>query len=1492
MYNRKCKCLQMEPDQTDDDDECPLCAHVNRTTPANKEDPTVQITEKGADGVNNVCEKRELELRVLAGQKIHVDCRRVFCKRVSMNKNQAEIIQTDQRPLRSKITAFNFKEHCLFCTRKVSFDGKKRGHDVFPVRTKDFDKSVLQTCRGRNDDWARDVQGRLEYAQDLHAADAVYHNSCSSNFRTGKGIPKEHTDEKRPGRPKQVTCGGRPETETRSEAFDKVVDYLIDNNLTQITLADLVQKMTEYLESSNVQPYSAVYMKAKLLERFGTEIHIAKCQGNYNVVTLKNTVSAILKAHYNGATHIDPESQKKRIIESAAKLIKDDIKSMKSSNDNYDTQLSLSESLAYLPDSLKTFMNILVSGKESIKIASLGQALVQAARPRNLLAPLQIGMGVQMHHHFASRFLIDSLHAHGFSCSYAEVQMFERSAAVTQNTDLPLQPDSDVFVQHSADNADHDIRTLDGHGTFHGMGIIAALTPGVTPAMIIPRVKVTAEDIAAVGSINIEYFRNEGTPQLHLQELHVPGRCDSIELVDDLWKLLLPIRPNRPAWQGYAQMVYNGDYPGKSSIFFLPMIDINASDPTCVLSTMRFVCMQAKKYGFHPVITFDQPLWWKGMTIIQQQQPSSDLKSIVLRLGGFHIQMSFLGSIGHLMAGTGIQELFEVMYADASVPHLLSGKAVSRAIRAHFLTDAALHAILMSRFFDLDIADNSDELCECGEDLKEVGSLFDNLQVEAICNSSELKKVIDKLVATKHSVLHQRTSALWVQYMSMIDILRKFIKAERTGQWDLHLQAVHEMLPYFAASGHNLYTKSAYLYLQTMLNLKERHPGVYKKFQEGFHVVRRSERYWAGLSTDLAIEQVLMRSLKTSGGLTHGRGMTETQRVVWVLSMPVCTEMNRAMQEYTGLTFSTGSDQHKEVAEARQERDKTDTYKLISYLKERNPFTGDDNLRSISTGVAASPSVNVDDAKTVGEKILKSMIGQDVFQLSFKRKDQAITLESDKGVKINGETFQVDPQLLFQRLIAVKDRLSSQEDVFTYELCSHPSSLFANSVLPREANKPELANAIFEKVSKDQSTQPSKPNGNVQYVVDGGALLHRIPWTRGKTYQEIIDGGCEYVKKHYGNAIIVFDSYDAQQPSTKDVTHLRRNGGVEGPAVSVSLNMISKLKKAAFLSNKANKQAFINLFSTHLQYGGCTVHHANSDADVLIVQKALEASMSSEVVVIADDTDILILLIYHADVEQHTIFLRSEPKPNAKTNRIWDIRHTKLVLGLAVCSCILFAHAILGCDTTSRVHGLGKGAALKKLCNTQSFVTQAVTFTQEGCDSTDIAKAGERALVNLYGGKDGVSLNELRYARFCQKVATSTKPVEVRTLPPTSAAAKHHSLRVYYQVQEWKATSSVLNPEEWGWQRKADILLPILTDMPAAQKELLEIIRCSCKSGCSTGKCSCRKHGLECTTLCGNCKGVGCDNSPTPDLVEDDNLDEDQEPVTLYNQEFTVDKVA
>jgi hypothetical protein len=259
---------------------------------------------------------------------------------------------------------------------------------------------------------------------------------------------------------------------------------------------------------------------------------------------------------------------------------------------------------------------------------------------------------------------------------------------------------------------------------------------------------------------------------------------------------------------------------------------------------------------------------------------------------------------------------------------------------------------------------------------------------------------------------------------------------------------------------------------------------------------------------------------------------------------------------------------------------------------------------------------------------------------------------------------------------------------------------------------------------------------------------------------------------------------------------------------------------------------------------------------------------SSPTVLVGDDTDLLVLLCYHADVEAHDLFFKTEPKSRSQKKRVWDIKKTKSALGPSVCKNILFLHAILGCDTTSRLHGIGKGMALKKYDKDQSFRDQASIFDHPACTATreDIVLAGEKALLSLYNGATEKSLDALRYSRFCQKVATASSCLQPESLPRTSAAATYHSLRVFYQIQEWKGNVDHLQPTDWGWELKDGKLLPIRTDLPAAHNALLEIIRCDCKSDCNTFRCTCKKFQLECSPACGTCKGQSCANAVTPDL--------------------------
>ena len=184
-----------------------------------------------------------------------------------------------------------------------------------------------------------------------------------------------------------------------------------------------------------------------------------------------------------------------------------------------------------------------------------------------------------------------------------------------------------------------------------------------------------------------------------------------------------------------------------------------------------------------------------------------------------------------------------------------------------------------------------------------------------------------------------------------------------------------------------------------------------------------------------------------------------------------------------------------------------------------------------------------------------------------------------------------------------------------------------------------------------------------------------------------------YVIRKYGRTMVVFDRY-SDNPSTKDCAHLRRSGGTIGITVHFIPSMALQAKKEEFLSNKHNKQRFIALLSQMLEEAGYEIHHARGDADVLIVQTASTPAANQETVLVGDDTDLLVLLIYQ--FPRHNVLFRPDTRrASQKGNRCWNIPAMQALLGSVVTNNIMFLHAIHGCHTTSGVDGLGKISKIK-----------------------------------------------------------------------------------------------------------------------------------------------------------------------------------------------------
>jgi len=138
------------------------------------------------------------------------------------------------------------------------------------------------------------------------------------------------------------------------------------------------------------------------------------------------------------------------------------------------------------------------------------------------------------------------------------------------------------------------------------------------------------------------------------------------------------------------------------------------------------------------------------------------------------------------------------------------------------------------------------------------------------------------------------------------------------------------------------------------------------------------------------------------------------------------------------------------------------------------------------------------------------------------------------------------------------------------------------------------------------------------------------------------------VNMRYGpDSIVVFDGYDCDA-STKESEHSQRlnRARAVAPDVICSSDTVVIASQQAFLSNQHNKSGFITLLHDFFK-------DKVEDADMVIVQTALDEAQCHTVTVAADDTDILVLvlLLYHQSDQLQNINLLSQTA-NKKTGNL------------------------------------------------------------------------------------------------------------------------------------------------------------------------------------------------------------------------------------------------
>ena len=384
-----------------------------------------------------------------------------------------------------------------------------------------------------------------------------------------------------------------------------------------MTISDLAQKMDEFLIGAKETAYDKCWIKSKLVDLYGDDILFSASTGQKTIITYRKSINKIISNYYNTPKDIDLQQQKVQLIKTAAELIQSEIKEMPDTfKETFPTtdDLQIDKLLAYLPETLQIFLKTIFVGsqtnKQKMKMSAIGHAITQACRPRSISAPMQIALAVTLHHHYQSRYIIDVLHGLGLSSSYNEVLQFERSAAKESFVDLAgclLEENS--LLKASGDNVDHQTCTLDGRNTFHGMGMIAIVSNGTFVLPTLHRRKVTDKEILAKSRVPIVNYYEKSELLKNIKFKPIDEKLTVGNLHEYyMWVLTFYFKNPAPIWSGFMQLLFersNKKEYSKDEIMNLPMIDLDPTDMSCILSTITFFANLARKNNQDAIITFD-----------------------------------------------------------------------------------------------------------------------------------------------------------------------------------------------------------------------------------------------------------------------------------------------------------------------------------------------------------------------------------------------------------------------------------------------------------------------------------------------------------------------------------------------------------------------------------------------------------------------------------------------------------------------------------------------------------------------------------------------------------------------------------------------------------------------------------------------------------------------------------------------------------------------
>lgn len=1157
--------------------------------------------------------------------------------------------------------------------------------------------------------------------------------------------------------------------------------------------------------------------------------------------------------------------------------------------------------------------HVILNRKQHEKVLNIAQDIT--ASVTGIATPKQIGTALYLLKETRSKTIVTLLNRFGNCISYKDAQRYIGTMAEMVSKKekedgifIPFGMMHGLFTQTADDNLDFP----NLHATTHifyqynknqskDSGFVPLCKVRATSMKAAPfttnRSGLTLNDRRKARSVANVTFQHEDLPSSDcLNDINLVWQIGSmypttlLETVDesDMYAF--------PNWSDFNHVV-DGAGSEATGISYGSIFPSSPTDSDVVEKSLDYVIEVSQKLGNEfTVHTCDQAIY--DIALGLKKKKHVKYEKLILRMGGFHLALNFMGAIGFFMKGTGLEEvLVHGKVCTRGVANkIIAGKDYYEILEAYTIVQAAIFQLFWDQFETWLIAHGKEyecfpEISNCISDILKsmtdkdgdnVCDLLDNPQTR-----KSLKEIAELLEQFKVKYCVAPTAKLWLMFIEMVDILKHYIQAERFGLWKDHLAEAHRMLPFLVSAGHTNYSACLPHYLEDMRNLPTTAPVVDEAFRNGNFSVHQLSGAFNGVWTDMALEQTYNKDAKTH--LFHGIAGSQSAMDKYLKALPLLSGVSEEVKSMAHLGV-----QNSRTLKCREKQTcaiNKSIHNVKTAVEDKmiNPFREDvqelGGIINISTGLKCD-SLDIIQAQSKGIAALKEAADRKSDKIPVVKIKTFATKEKKPQSKVLKAQQLLKEERLIIRSMLFMDNVNDAEKraALSHEWTNYPASLFEpceklkSGYAMRKGSKADYYHAIKTFLGEHwiETESIEKQPGNTVLIIDAGYFLHKKMSLGCTTYMELAS---KYIDEIFqvtdANVInVVADRYDF--PLSQSLKHEERERRMKGKLTrNVNYQPDDKLELPPFhdiMESMEGKANLMNYFSTSWQER----HHLVPQGKVLILggmgkergsttrlthTDSVEIGLHTDgheeadtrlfvhltycvtrlglprIIIHANDTDIFVMAMYCINRVPglEELWIYRDDTFIPIHSIVLHLSMKCQAGSLHLTSLLLGGYILSGCDTVSYPFMKGKKTALKVITSNPTEFEGLATFQEQGSNTTEEACLKScTAFFCALYGRFGFIHMDILRSHLF-----ACSKADLRSLPPTQDAFVLHAKRAIYQMILYKEAINgqinVPSPTNYGRTIRDGMLMCVMMQKEAKPVALLSKRKVYCK--CSDSKC-------------------------------------------------------